>query len=85
MKAIFVRDAIFTTSKSMKLAHRCGTFIETFARTMATAWGICPQRLSRKRSMRSGHPCTVFMNSRIKQALREAAEMSDISADWPTR
>jgi len=59
----------------------CGSFIETFAKSL----GMDVEEFSGK-GLLAGHPvdlgtrCTVFMNSRIKQAQKEGATVGDISA-----
>ncbi len=59
----------------------CGSFIETFARSM----GYHVEEFS-KLGLFAGHPvdlgsrCTVFMNSSVKQAQKDGAEVGDISA-----
>jgi len=82
MKAIFVRDGyIYNIEINEACSSGCGTFIETFARTMGYSVGDFAQSACHASAPCDlGTRCTVFMNSRIKQALREAAEISDISA-----
>jgi predicted CoA-substrate-specific enzyme activase len=82
MKAIFVRDKyIYNLEINEACSSGCGTFIETFARAMG--YGVADFA---QKACASGAPCdlgsrcTVFMNSRIKQSLKEAAEIGDISA-----
>ncbi|MDE7395918.1 MAG: 2-hydroxyacyl-CoA dehydratase, partial [Clostridiales bacterium] len=59
----------------------CGSFIETFA----SALGMTAEEFARK-GLESDSPvdlgsrCTVFMNSRVKQAQKEGATVADISA-----
>ncbi len=59
----------------------CGSFIETFARSM----GYSAQEFSRlgllaKAPVDLGSRCTVFMNSSVKQAQKDGAPVEDISA-----
>ncbi len=59
----------------------CGSFIETFARSM----GYDVKEFSRlgllaKRPVSLGTRCTVFMNSSVKQAQKDGACVEDISA-----
>lgn len=82
MKAIFVKQgAIIRMELNEACSSGCGSFIETFARTLDYkvtdfAHAACT----------AGHPCdlgtrcTVFMNSKIKQVLREGATVADIAA-----
>lgn len=59
----------------------CGSFIETFAKAL----GMSAEEFAEKGLM-AAHPvdlgsrCTVFMNSRVKQAQKEGADVGDISA-----
>lgn len=59
----------------------CGSFIETFAKSM----GYAVEEFSRiglhsKAPVDLGSRCTVFMNSSVKQAQKDGADVSDISA-----
>ncbi len=59
----------------------CGSFIETFAKS----WGYDIEEFSRlglfsKAPVDLGSRCTVFMNSSVKQAQKDGADVSDISA-----
>ena len=59
----------------------CGSFIETFAKAL----GYTPAQfgelaLTAKAPVDLGSRCTVFMNSRVKQAQKEGAEVADIAA-----
>ncbi|MDR2940518.1 MAG: 2-hydroxyacyl-CoA dehydratase [Clostridiales bacterium] len=59
----------------------CGSFIETFANAIGyTAKDFAKIALDSKKPIDLGSRCTVFMNSRVKQAQKEGAEVSDISA-----
>lgn len=82
MKAIFVRDGVI---QNIELNESCssgsGSFIETFARSMNTDI----EEFARLACLAEapcdlGSRCTVFMNSKVKQVLREGGEMGDISA-----
>lgn len=82
MKAIFIRaHAVADIQINEACSSGCGSFIETFARSL----GYSVQKFA-KIACDSNSPfdlgtrCTVFMNSRVKQALREGASISDISA-----
>jgi predicted CoA-substrate-specific enzyme activase len=82
MKAIFVRDGhIQNIEINEACSSGCGSFIESFARSMGyTVSGFAQDACVAKAPCDLGTRCTVFMNSRVKQALREGAEVSDISA-----
>ena len=59
----------------------CGSFIETFARSMgksASAFAACG--LKAKAPVDLGTRCTVFMNSSVKQSQKDGATIEDISA-----
>ncbi len=82
MKAMFIQNgAICRIELNEACSSGCGSFIETFA-------GSLGYRVNRfaELAMEAASPCdlgtrcTVFMNSRVKQALRENATVADISA-----
>jgi predicted CoA-substrate-specific enzyme activase len=59
----------------------CGSFLETFARTLELdAAAFAQTALSARRPVDLGSRCTVFMNSKVKQAQKEGAPVGDISA-----
>lgn len=59
----------------------CGSFLETFARTLEMdAAAFAQAALSAARPVDLGSRCTVFMNSKVKQAQKEGAPVGDISA-----
>ena len=59
----------------------CGSFIENFANSLGyTAYEFAKQALYAKSPVDLGTRCTVFMNSNVKQAQKEGAAVSDISA-----
>ncbi len=59
----------------------CGSFLETFARTLEMdASAFATAALSAARPVDLGSRCTVFMNSKVKQAQKEGAPVGDISA-----
>ncbi len=59
----------------------CGSFIETFAKSLNyTIADFAKAALFAKHPIDLGTRCTVFMNSNVKQAQKEGAEVSDISA-----
>ena len=82
MKAIFVdHGAIVRMELNEACSSGCGTFLQTFASSLN--YSITDFA---KMACRAHHPCnlgtrcTVFMNSKIKQVLREGADACDISA-----
>ena len=59
----------------------CGSFIETFAHSLnMEIEDFANVALSSKSPVDLGSRCTVFMNSRVKQAQKEGASVGDISA-----
>ena len=59
----------------------CGSFIENFANSLGfTAEAFANEALFAKNPVDLGTRCTVFMNSNVKQAQKEGATVSDISA-----
>ncbi|MCL2096403.1 MAG: acyl-CoA dehydratase activase [Oscillospiraceae bacterium] len=59
----------------------CGSFIESFAKSMGYAVeNFCREGIYAKNPVDLGSRCTVFMNSSVKQAQKEGASIGDISA-----
>ena len=59
----------------------CGSFLDTFATSMnLNISEFAKTAIKSKRPVDLGSRCTVFMNSRVKQAQKEGAEVGDISA-----
>lgn len=59
----------------------CGSFIETFAKSMGYEVGVFAEKgLFAEHPVDLGSRCTVFMNSSVKQAQKEGAGIGDISA-----
>ncbi len=59
----------------------CGSFIETFAALAGfDAQGFAKLALKAKSPVDLGSRCTVFMNSSVKQAQKDGADVADISA-----
>ncbi len=59
----------------------CGSFIETFARSLNySVEDFAHEALFAHNPIDLGTRCTVFMNSKVKQAQKEGAEVADISA-----
>ena len=59
----------------------CGSFIETFAKSLnLTISDFVEEALKSRNPVDLGSRCTVFMNSKIKQAQKEGYEVGDISA-----
>jgi predicted CoA-substrate-specific enzyme activase len=59
----------------------CGSFIETFAHSLnLSVEEFSKAALKAEKPVDLGSRCTVFMNSRVKQAQKEGASVGDISA-----
>lgn len=59
----------------------CGSFIETFAHAVSLdAKSFAKLGTEAKNPVDLGSRCTVFMNSKVKQAQKEGAQVGDISA-----
>jgi predicted CoA-substrate-specific enzyme activase len=59
----------------------CGSFLDTFAKSLnLTIEEFSQAALLAKSPIDLGSRCTVFMNSKVKQAQKEGATMADISA-----
>ena len=59
----------------------CGSFIETFAKSLNySVQDFASEALFAKHPIDLGTRCTVFMNSKVKQAQKEGASVADISA-----
>ncbi|WOO88264.1 acyl-CoA dehydratase activase [Mollicutes bacterium LVI A0078] len=86
MKSIFIEnDAISSITLNEACSAGCGSFIETFAKTLDYEIAdFANVALFAKMPVDLGSRCTVFMNSRVKQAQKEAASVGDISAGLAT-
>ena len=82
MKAIFVEQGVVTRMElNEACSSGCGTFLQTFAQSLNRNIGdFARQACTARRPCDLGTRCTVFMNSKIKQVLREGADVSDIAA-----
>ena len=61
----------------------CGSFIETFAKSLGyEVSDFAKLALESKAPIDLGSRCTVFMNSKVKQAQKEGAKVEDISAGF---
>lgn len=82
MKAIFIENGIIKRLEiNEACSSGCGSFIETFANSLNySVPDFSIIALESKRPCDLGTRCTVFMNSKVKQAQREGATVADISA-----
>ncbi len=82
MKCIRIRNgAVDSVTLNEACSSGCGSFIETFAKSLSySVQDFAKAALFAAHPIDLGTRCTVFMNSRVKQAQKEGAEVSDISA-----
>jgi predicted CoA-substrate-specific enzyme activase len=82
MKAMFIHHgAICRIELNEACSSGCGSFIETFAGSLGyRVHRFADLAMEAVSPCDLGTRCTVFMNSRVKQALRENATVADISA-----
>lgn len=82
MKAIFVTNGVVNHIELNEACSAgCGSFIETFAKSLnSTTIDFANAACHATKPCDLGTRCTVFMNSKVKQALRENASMGDIAA-----
>ena len=82
MKYIKIKDgAIDNVLLNEACSSGCGSFIENFAVSMNTSvQDFAKSALFAKEPTDLGTRCTVFMNSNVKQAQKEGADISEISA-----
>ena len=82
MKCLHIRNgAIDTIFLNEACSSGCGSFLETFASQLnISIEEFAKLAIKAKNPVDLGSRCTVFMNSRIKQAQKEGAGVEDISA-----
>lgn len=82
MKCMRVKDGeIESILLNEACSSGCGSFIENFANALGmTSAEFAVLGLSAENPVDLGSRCTVFMNSRVKQAQKEGATVADISA-----
>jgi predicted CoA-substrate-specific enzyme activase len=82
MKCIKIKNqTVDSVQLNEACSSGCGSFIETFAKSLNyTVEDFAQEALYAKNPIDLGTRCTVFMNSKVKQAQKEGAEVSDISA-----
>lgn len=82
MKCIKIRNnAVDGIQLNEACSSGCGSFIETFAKSLNySVSDFAKIALFSKNPIDLGSRCTVFMNSKVKQAQKEGADVSDISA-----
>lgn len=82
MKSMVIKDGVIDSIMlNEACSSGCGSFIETFAKSLEmTVQEFAEEAIFSKNPVDLGTRCTVFMNSKVKQAQREGATLSDISA-----
>lgn len=82
MKAIFINEGIINRIEiNEACSSGCGSFISTFAKSLDYEVGdFAKVACTSKAPCDLGTRCTVFMNSKVKQVLREGASIADIAA-----
>ena len=82
MKAIFIQNGVINRIElNESCSAGCGSFIETFAKTLGfSTQDFAQEACKADAPCDLGTRCTVFMNSKVKQSLRENASIADISA-----
>ncbi len=82
MKSLMIKDgAIESIQLNEACSAGCGSFLDNFARSLGMdVREFSKKALLAKNPVDLGSRCTVFMNSRVKQAQKEGATVPDISA-----
>ena len=82
MKCIKIKNnTVDSVQLNEACSSGCGSFIETFAKSLNyTVEDFAHEALFAKNPIDLGTRCTVFMNSKVKQAQKEGASVADISA-----
>ena len=82
MKCIKIKNqTVDSVQLNEACSSGCGSFIETFAKSLNySVQDFANTALFAKHPIDLGTRCTVFMNSKVKQAQKEGASVSDISA-----
>ena len=82
IKCFHIKDgAIDSIVLNEACSSGCGSFLETFAKSLGySVQDFAKKAIFSKSPAELGSRCTVFMNSSVKQAQKEGAEVEDISA-----
>ena len=82
MKCIKIKNqTVDSVQLNEACSSGCGSFIETFAKSLNySVQDFAKAALFAEHPIDLGTRCTVFMNSKVKQAQKEGAEVADISA-----
>lgn len=82
MKCIKIKNqTVDSVQLNEACSSGCGSFIETFAKSLNfSVQDFAKEALFAQHPIDLGTRCTVFMNSKVKQAQKEGASVADISA-----
>lgn len=82
MKCIKIKNqTVDSVQLNEACSSGCGSFIETFAKSLNfSVQNFAKEALFAQNPIDLGTRCTVFMNSKVKQAQKEGASVADISA-----
>lgn len=82
MKCLSIREGVIDDIRiNEACSSGCGSFLQSFAETLKLQVSeFAALALTAQHPVDLGTRCTVFMNSRVKQALKEGATVGDISA-----
>ncbi len=82
MKCIKIKNqTVDSVQLNEACSSGCGSFIETFAKSLNySVQDFAKEALFAANPIDLGTRCTVFMNSKVKQAQKEGASVADISA-----
>ncbi len=82
MKCIRIKNqTVDSVQLNEACSSGCGSFIETFAKSLNySVEDFAKEALFAQHPIDLGTRCTVFMNSKVKQAQKEGATVADISA-----
>ena len=82
MKCLKARDGLIAgVTLNEACSAGCGAFLETFARSLNLSMeAFVRAALFARHPVDLGSRCTVFMNSKVKQAQKEGADIGDIAA-----
>jgi len=82
MKCLKIKDGVIESILlNEACSSGCGSFLDTFASSLGMSIeDFAAEAIAAQKPVDLGSRCTVFMNSRVKQAQKEGAEVGDISA-----
>lgn len=82
MKCLNIKDGAITNIQlNEACSSGCGSFLDNFARSLGmSVQEFSKEALLAEKPVDLGSRCTVFMNSRVKQAQKEGSSVGDISA-----